>query len=140
RPADDPAVRDASRTAEPSRALQWLAGGPGAPRGTGGLPRGGAPLRARRAGPRVMPEIFQQDYFQRAMMAAALVGLLCPMVGVFLVLRRLSLIGDGLGHISFAGLAFGWLAGIYPLLSAAMFALVGALGLETLRARRREYG
>jgi zinc transport system permease protein len=86
-----------------------------------------------------MPEVFGLEYFQRALLAAALVGVLCPTIGVFLVLRRLSLIGDGLGHISFAGVAFGWLVGIYPLLSAAAFAVAGAVGLEVLRARRREY-
>ena len=86
-----------------------------------------------------MPEILGQEYFQRALAAAALVGVLCPTIGVFLVLRRLSLIGDGLGHISFAGVAFGWLTGLYPLLTAGVFAFGGAIGLEALRARRRDY-
>lgn len=86
-----------------------------------------------------MLDVLQLEYFQRALIAAALVGLICPAIGVFLVLRRLSLIGDGLGHISFAGVAFGWLVGIYPLLSAALFAVAGAVGLEVLRTRRKEY-
>jgi len=86
-----------------------------------------------------MFEVLHFEYFQRALVAAALVGLVCPAIGVFLVLRRLSLIGDGLGHISFAGVAFGWLVGVYPLLSAALFAVAGAVGLEVLRTRRKEY-
>ena len=86
-----------------------------------------------------MLDVLQLEYFQRALLAAALVGLLCPTIGVFLVLRRLSLIGDGLGHISFAGVTFGWVVGVYPLLSAAIFAIAGAVGLEVLRSRRREY-
>ncbi|MBI2861457.1 MAG: metal ABC transporter permease [Chloroflexi bacterium] len=85
-------------------------------------------------------DALQQSYLQRAIVAGLLVGLICPTIGVFLVLRRLSLIGDGLGHVSFAGVAAGWLLGIYPLATAALFALAGAMGLNWLRARRREYG
>lgn len=81
-----------------------------------------------------------QGYMQRAIVAGLLVGLICPAIGLFLVLRRLSLIGDGLGHVSFAGVAAGWLIGVYPLFSAAVFAIVGALGIERLRSWRREYG
>jgi zinc transport system permease protein len=86
-----------------------------------------------------MPGVFDLEYFQRALIAASLVGVLCPVIGVFLVLRRLSLIGDGLGHISFAGVTFGWVVDVYPLLTAAIFAVGGAAALEALRARRREY-
>ncbi len=77
---------------------------------------------------------------QRALLAGLVVGATCPVIGVYLVLRRLSLIGDGLGHVSFAGVAAGWLAGVYPLLSAAMFAILGAVAIERLRSWRREYG
>ena len=82
----------------------------------------------------------QQGYLQRAILAGLLVGLTCPAIGLFLVLRRLSLIGHGLGHVSFAGVAAGWLAGIYPLISAAALAVLGAIGIERLRSWRREYG
>ena len=82
----------------------------------------------------------QQGYLQRAILAGLLVGLTCPAIGLFLVLRRLSLIGDGLGHVSFAGVAAGWLTGIYPLFSAAALAALGAIGIERLRSWRREYG
>lgn len=75
---------------------------------------------------------------QRAIVAGILVGLVCPAIGVYVVLRRLSLIGDGLGHLSFAGIAAGWLAGIAPLLGAAIFAVAGALGIERLRTWRRD--
>lgn len=85
-------------------------------------------------------EALQQSYLQRAVIAGVLVGLICPAIGVFLVLRRLSLIGDGLGHVSLAGVTAGWLAGVPPLTSAGLFAAVGALGIERLRAARREHG
>src|SRR5665647_3413446 len=54
-----------------------------------------------------MPEILTYDFMQRALLAAFLVGLAAPMVGVFLVQRRLSLIGDGMGHVALAGVAVG---------------------------------
>lgn len=73
---------------------------------------------------------------QRALIAGILVGLLCPVIGVFLVLRRQSLIGDGLGHIAFAGVAAGWMFGVYPVLSATLVTVFSALGIEALRARR----
>lgn len=85
-------------------------------------------------------DVLQQGYLQRALLAGLLVGLICPTIGLYLVLRRLSLIGDGLGHVAFAGVAGGWLFGIYPLISAAVLTVVGAIGLERLRAWRRDYG
>lgn len=81
-----------------------------------------------------------QGYMQRAILAGLVVGVVCPAIGVYLVLRRLSLIGDGLGHASFAGVAGAWLFGIYPLLGAAVFALLGAVVIERLRSWRRDYG
>ncbi len=81
-----------------------------------------------------------QGYMQRAILAGLVVGVVCPAIGVYLVLRRLSLIGDGLGHASFAGVAGAWLLGVYPLLGAAVFALLGAVVIERLRSWRREYG
>ncbi len=85
-------------------------------------------------------EALQQSYFQRALIAGLLVGVICPAIGVYLVLRRLSLIGDGLGHVSLAGVTAGWLAGLPPLGGAAIFATAGAIAIERLRAARREHG
>ncbi|MSQ14999.1 MAG: metal ABC transporter permease [Dehalococcoidia bacterium] len=84
-------------------------------------------------------DVLQQGYMQRAIMAGLLVGVTCPAIGLYLVLRRLSLIGDGFGHLSFAGVAAGWLWGIYPLFTAAAFAMLGAIVIEKLRTWRREY-
>lgn len=85
-------------------------------------------------------EPLQQSYMQRAVAAGLLVGLICPAIGVFLVLRRLSLIGDGLGHVSLAGVTAAWLAGVPPLAGAGLFAAAGAFGIERLRSARREHG
>jgi zinc transport system permease protein len=62
------------------------------------------------------------------------------MIGLFLVLRRLSLIGDGLGHIAFSGVAAGFLLQIYPVITALVFTVLGAAGIEWLRSRQRAYG
>ena len=83
-----------------------------------------------------MLELFQYDFMQRALISGLLVGVICPAIGVFLIMRRQSLIGDGLGHIAFAGVATGWLLGIYPVYSATAFTVIAALGIEELRARR----
>lgn len=83
-----------------------------------------------------MFELLQYDFMQRALLAGILVGILCPVIGVFLILRRQSLIGDGLGHIAFAGVTAGWLLGVYPVLSATVVTVLSALGIEELRSRR----
>lgn len=86
-----------------------------------------------------MLNLLQYDFMQRALLAGMLVGIICPLIGVFIVLRRQSLIGDGLGHIAFAGVATGWLMGIYPVYTATIFTVSAALGIEELRARRPAY-
>ncbi|HYU56891.1 MAG TPA: metal ABC transporter permease, partial [Actinomycetota bacterium] len=73
-------------------------------------------------------------------LAASVVGLTAPAIGTLLVQRRLSLIGDGMGHLAFAGVALGVLANVTPLWGAFVAAALGALGLERLRMRGRLSG
>jgi len=80
-----------------------------------------------------MPEVLQYGFMQRALLAGVLIGSIAPVVGVFLVLRRLSLIADTLAHVSLAGVAVGLLLGAYPLAGALAAALLGAVGIERLR-------
>jgi zinc transport system permease protein len=75
------------------------------------------------------------EFMRLAFAVGAVVGLLAPAVGFFLVERRASLVGDGLGHVAFAGVAAGYLLGISPVLTALVFAVVGALAIEWLRSR-----
>ena len=75
------------------------------------------------------------EFMRLAFAAGAIVGLLAPAVGFFLVQRRLSVVGDGLGHVAFAGVAAGYLLGISPVLTALCFAVVGAFAIEWLRSR-----
>ena len=48
---------------------------------------------------------------QRGLLIAALVGVSAPVIGTYLVQRRLALLGDGIGHVALTGVAMGWLAG-----------------------------
>ncbi len=76
----------------------------------------------------------------QAYFAGAAVGVGAPVIGSFLVQRRLSLIGDGIGHLAFAGVALGVVAGLSPVLGALVVAVLGAVALERLRARGRLAG
>ncbi|WP_422631945.1 metal ABC transporter permease [Pseudokineococcus basanitobsidens] len=76
----------------------------------------------------------------RALVAALLVGLAAPAVGVFLVQRRLSLIGDGMGHVALTGVALGLLTGRAPVAVALVVTVVAAVGVELLRRYGRAGG
>ncbi|CAN5239884.1 metal ABC transporter permease [soil metagenome] len=82
-------------------------------------------------------EILEFDFMIRALIAGALVGMAAPAVGIYIVQRRLSLMGDGIGHVAFAGVAAGLLLGISPILLALAFAMAGAITIEVLRSRQR---
>lgn len=84
-------------------------------------------------------EFLQYDFMQRAFIAGIITALICPLIGMFIVVRRQSLIGDGLGHIAFAGVTGGYLLGLYPPVAAACLTVCGAAGIEWLRQKQREY-
>ena len=73
-----------------------------------------------------MIELFQYAFMQRALLAGALVGLLCALVGVYVVHRGLSFMGAGIAHASFGGVALGVWLGINPVLAAMLFCLAVA--------------
>ncbi len=87
-----------------------------------------------------MTGLLAYDFMQRALVAALLVGLAAPAVGVFLVQRRLALLGDGLGHLALTGVALGSLLGTAPVLTAVVVAAAGAVALELLRSYGRASG
>jgi zinc transport system permease protein len=82
-----------------------------------------------------MPDFLQFGFMQRAFAAGAIMAVVCPLIGVFLVPRRLSLIADTLAHVALAGVALGLLVGAPPVLGALVVTVVGALGMERLRSR-----
>lgn len=87
-----------------------------------------------------MTEMLQYAFMQRALVAAALVGLVAPIIGVFLVQRRLALLGDGIGHVALTGVALGFLTQTSPLLAALAVSVVGAAAIELIRVRARTGG
>ena len=87
-----------------------------------------------------MADLLSLEFMRQALLAAFLVGLTAPMVGVFLVQRRMSLIGDGMGHVALAGVAIGVLTGAAPVLTALAAAVVAAVAIELIRARGRTSG
>lgn len=87
-----------------------------------------------------MLEIFQYGFVVRGIEAGIIVALTAPLIGMFLVLRRYSLIADTLSHVSLAGVAIGLLAGINPILTAILAAMISSVVIERLRSTRRVYG
>ncbi len=87
-----------------------------------------------------MGEIFSYDFMVRALLAGLTVGVLCPAVGVFLVMRRYAFMADTLAHVSLAGVALGMILGISPSVTTLGVALAAALGIERLRAAGRLHG
>jgi zinc transport system permease protein len=87
-----------------------------------------------------LPYPFELTFMQRALFAGVVVGAFAPMIGTFLVQKRMSLIGDGIGHLAFAGVGAGLVATVSPVWMALVFAVAGALGIEWLRSRRRASG
>lgn len=84
-------------------------------------------------------EFLQYDFFQRALAAGLIAALVCPLIGIFVVVRRQSLIGDGLGHIAFAGVTGGYFVGWYPAIGALVLTVAGAIGIELMRRRHTQY-
>jgi zinc transport system permease protein len=84
--------------------------------------------------------ILDADFMRLAFAAGSIVGVLAPAIGFFLVQRRMSLIGDGIGHAAFAGVATGYLLGISPVATALVASVVAAVGVEWLRSRHRAAG
>jgi zinc transport system permease protein len=87
-----------------------------------------------------LPYPFELSFMQRALVAGVIVGMFAPLIGTFLVQKRMSLIGDGIGHVAFAGVGAAIFAGLSPVGTALAFAIAGALGVEWLRAHRRASG
>lgn len=79
--------------------------------------------------------MLRSEFMRLALGAGAIVGVLAPAVGFFLVQRRQSLVGDGIGHVAFAGVAAGILLDISPVLTALVAAVLGGVAIEVLRSR-----
>lgn len=85
-------------------------------------------------------DYFQFEFMQRALISALVVGLCAPAVGVFLVQKRLALIGDGLGHIALTGVAIGFLTGTAPMWTTLAVTVAASIVMEILRSHSKTSG
>ena len=87
-----------------------------------------------------MSELLSFPFMQRALLAALLTGLIAPAIGSYIVQRRLSLLGDGLGHVAIAGVGLALLTGSAPIPVAVIVCVLGAMTVEILRQRGKASG
>lgn len=85
-------------------------------------------------------DLFGYDFIIRALIGALIIGLAAPALGIYLVQRRLSLIGDGIGHVALTGVGVGLLLNRSPVITAVIVSVIGAVGVELVRQRGRTSG
>lgn len=85
-------------------------------------------------------DIFQYGFMVRGLEAGIIVGLIAPLIGIFLVLRRYSLFADTLAHVSLAGVALGFFLNVNPILTAVGVTVASSFGIERLRSAKRIAG
>lgn len=85
-------------------------------------------------------EILSYAFIQRALIAGGFISIVCAVLGVFLVLRRFSLIGDGLAHVTFGSIALGLLLGIYPVYVSVPVVALSSLGILKLTEKEKVFG
>ena len=82
-------------------------------------------------------EIFEYSFFQNALAALLLVGIASAVVGTYVVARRMMFVAGGVTHASFGGLGLGYFLGVNPVVTAGLFAVASAVGVEWLSTRQR---
>lgn len=87
-----------------------------------------------------MAGLLSFGFLQRALLAGVFIGLACALLGVFLVLRKDAMLGHGLSHVTFAGVALGLFLNVMPLSMALLTAVLAALGLMKLKEKAGLYG
>ncbi|MBQ8606673.1 MAG: metal ABC transporter permease, partial [Bacteroidaceae bacterium] len=80
-------------------------------------------------------ELLQYTFFQNALIGSLLASIACGIIGTYIITRRLVFISGGITHASFGGIGLGLWLGIPPLLSAALFSVLSAFGVEWLSKR-----
>jgi zinc transport system permease protein len=84
--------------------------------------------------------VLQFGFVQRAFLGGCVIAILCSVLGLFLVLRKMSLIGDGLSHVSFGAVALGLLANWPPLYAALPVVVLASVAILKLTEKARLYG
>jgi zinc transport system permease protein len=83
--------------------------------------------------------ILEYDFMRRAFLVGILLAVIIPCIGIIVVLKRLSMIGDALSHSSLAGVAAGLIMGVSPVLGAGVACVAAALGIEAIRKKMPRY-
>lgn len=83
--------------------------------------------------------LFQYDFMRKAFIVGILLAIIIPCIGLVVVLRRLSMTGDALSHMSLAGVALGLIIGINPVLGATVACVAAAFGIEFIRKKFKKY-
>ncbi|MEV3930252.1 MULTISPECIES: metal ABC transporter permease [unclassified Streptomyces] len=88
----------------------------------------------------MMLEFLNPPFMQRALIAAVLVGITAPAIGIYLVQRRQALMGDGIGHVAMTGVGLGFLLSTSPVWMATLVAVAGSVVMELIRWYGRTRG
>lgn len=86
-----------------------------------------------------MFEIFQYEFFQRAIFAGLLVSILSPLIGMFVVVRRFSALSDTLSHVALVGVAIGLITSFSPIFLGIVVAVIAGILIELLRSYKKVY-
>ena len=81
-------------------------------------------------------DLLQYTFFQNALLGSLFASIACGIIGTYIVTRRLVFISGGITHASFGGISLGLYTGISPILSAAIFSVFSAFGVEWLSKRK----
>ncbi len=84
-----------------------------------------------------MIDLFHYTFMQRALLVSTVTGILCAVIGVYIVLRGMAFIGAGISHASFGGVALGFLTGINPFFTAIVFCIFTAWGIGMISEKNR---
>jgi zinc transport system permease protein len=87
-----------------------------------------------------MLSIFQYDFLIRAFVAGIITAIIAPLIGMFLVVRRYSLMADTLAHVSLVGVAIGLLTNLNPVLSSLFTVVIASIAIEKLRENKKVFG
>jgi zinc transport system permease protein len=87
-----------------------------------------------------MLDLMTEQYMQRALIGVLITALIAPSLGIYLVQRKMSLIGDGIGHIALTGVGLGLLTSTSPVTAAIVVSAIGAVAVELIRERGRTSG
>jgi len=82
----------------------------------------------------------QYSFIQKAFFAGSFVAIVCSTLGLFLVLKKMSLIGDGLSHVSFGAIALGLFLGIYPFYVAIPVVMIASILILKISEKIKAYG